>query len=509
MSGWIVRGKLHDIPAVCPRFVYLRRSPNNTDRPTRQSLDRWAKVANDTTYSFDQVLPYYQRSARFTPPNVTQRLPNATTSYHESAFDPAGGPLDVSYTNFVMPFSTWMERALQEIGIQEATDFNSGNLSGYQYCSSTIRPRDQSRSSSESSFLQQTLSPNLRVYTKTLAKRILFDEVNNAVAVDIGSRSLQARKEVILSAGAFQSPQLLMVSGIGPREHLKEHGIPVLVDLPGVGQGMLDHPFFAPSYRVNLETLTRVATHPMYLAEEYLRWATRSEGIFANPAAHFLGWEKISDGYRRGFSLATERDLSWFTEDWPEVEYISGAGFIGNVSNLLKDQPRDGHEYASILGVLIATTSQGTITLASSDTSDPPIINPNWLDTESDQQLAVALLKRIRHAFQCEQINTILIGEEYFPGDAVQTDEEILEYIRENIMTIWHPSRTCRMGTADDPMAVVDSKARVFGVNRLRVVDASAFPFLPPGILSPHAICLLRRLRRIFCSPMETRVKTQ
>ncbi|KAL5332315.1 hypothetical protein BJX70DRAFT_384497 [Aspergillus crustosus] len=470
-------------------------SPGYTDcltryRPTRQSLDRWAEAVNDSSYSFDEVWPYYQRSPRLTPPNVDRRLANATTLYNASAFNPSGGPLDVSYSNFVMPFSTWMGQGMEAIGLPEASDFNSGKLFGYQYCTSTIRPKDQSRSSSESSFLRESDTPNLRVYTNTLAKRILFDEEKNAIGVEIsGSRQLTANKEVIVSAGVFQSPQLLMVSGLGPIEHLQEFNITVLSDLPGVGQGMLDHPFFAPSYRVGLETLTRVATHPLHLASEYLRWATKSEGIFASPVADFLGWEKIPEEFRGAFSEGTRQNLSRFTEDWPEVEYISGAGYIGNASNLLLDQPNDGHEYASMLGVLITSTSHGTVTLASADISDLPIINPNWLDTESDGQLAIALFKRIRQAFGSNQMDPIVIGEEYNPGPEVQTDDEILDWIRNNLMTLWHPSRTCKMGTVNDLMAVVDSKARVFGVNRLRVVDASAFPFLPPG--HPQSTCYM------------------
>jgi choline dehydrogenase-like flavoprotein len=173
---------------------------------------------------------------------------------------------------------------------------------------------------------------------------------------------------------------------------------------------------------------------------------------------------------------------------------MSGAGFLGNISNFYSNQPDDGYEYASILGVLIATTSRGTVTLASADTSDPPIINPNWLDTESDQQLAVAAFKRIRQAFASEEMRPVVIGEEYYPGPQVQSDEEILDWIRNNMMTLWHPSCTCKMGRADDRMAVVDSRARVFGVNRLRVVDASAFPFLPPG--HPQSTCCKSTPRR-------------
>ncbi|KAI9372378.1 hypothetical protein BJX61DRAFT_507677 [Aspergillus egyptiacus] len=453
-------------------------------RPTRQAMEMWAEAVNDSSYSFDSVLPFYQRSVDFTRPDTVKRADSASALYNAVAFDPAGGPLQVSYSNYAMPFSSWMELGMQAIGIPKAVDFNSGEVRGYQYCSSTIRPSDQTRSSSESSFLERDV-PNLSVYTHTLAKRILFDGDNNAIGVEVSmagiKRTLRASREVVVSAGVFQSPQLLMVSGIGPRDHLQEHNITVVSDLPGVGQNMLDHPFFGPSYRVNVETLTRVATHPFYLVSQLVQWATSHDGILANPVADFLAWEKIPDDLRAGFSQATLLNLSQFPADWPEAEYMSGAGYLGNVSNMFNDQPKDGYQYASILGVLIGTTSLGTVTLASADTSDLPVINPNWLTTESDQQLAVAMFRRIRQAFASEQMAPVILGAEYYPGEEIQSGEDILQWIRDNIMTLWHPSRTCKMGTADDPMAVVDSRARVFGVHRLRVVDASAFPFLPPG----------------------------
>lgn len=109
------------------------------------------------------------------------------------------------------------------------------------------------------------------------------------------------------------------------------------------------------------------------------------------------------------------------------------------------------------------------------------MINPNWLTTETDQQLALAMFKRIRQAFDSDAMKPVLIGSEYYPGREVESDEEILEYVRNNISPIWHPACTCKMGTSDDPMAVVDNHARVFGVDGLRLVDASAFPLLPPG----------------------------
>lgn len=164
---------------------------------------------------------------------------------------------------------------------------------------------------------------------------------------------------------------------------------------------------------------------------------------------------------------------------------------MGDFSNLLLNQPFDGYSYGTILGAVVSPTSRGNVTLRSASITDKPIVNPNWLATETDAQIAVAAFKRAREAFASEAMNPVVIGEEYWPGPHVQTDEEILDTIRNSMQTVWHAACTCKMGKKDDPMAVVDSQARVFGVNNLRVVDASAFPILPPGH-PQSAVCKCR-----------------
>ena len=144
-------------------------------------------------------------------------------------------------------------------------------------------------------------------------------------------------------------------------------------------------------------------------------------------------------------------------------------------------QPQDGKQYASIIPTLVAPTSRGNVSIISADTDDLPVIHSNWLTTETDQQVLVAAFKRARDIFRSEAMTPIIVGEEYFPGKEYQTDSEILEVIRDTAMAVWHASGTCKMGTRSDLMAVLDSRARVLGVDGLRVVDASAFPFLPPG----------------------------
>ncbi|KAL4951723.1 hypothetical protein BDW69DRAFT_201274 [Aspergillus filifer] len=455
-------------------------------RPTKDSMDTWAEAVNDTSYKFENILPFYKRTVDFTAPD-TPRASNASAQYDANSFDAAGGPLQVSYSSFVQSFSTWMKRGMAAIGLSEANDFNNGKLAGYQYCASTIKPDDKTRSSSQAAFLPkgEALPDNLTIRTQRLAKRILFDGHKNAIGVEVADgfgflSNITAEKEVIVSAGAFQSPQLLMVSGIGPADQLMTHGIEVVSDLQ-VGQNMWDHPFFALSYRVNVETLTRVANDLLYLGSTFLDYTTKHTGPLTNPVADFIAFERIPPAHRKEFSAETTKDLAQFPDDWPEVEYMSGAGYIGSFTELLSTQPKDGFQYGSILGVLITPTSRGNITLASADTSDAPIINPNWMTSKSDQEAAIAIFKRIREIFASEAMAPIIIGDEYYPGNGTQSNSEILDFIRKSVMTLWHPSCTNKMGTSDDPAAVVDSKARVFGVQKLRVVDASSFPFLPPG----------------------------
>ena len=163
------------------------------------------------------------------------------------------------------------------------------------------------------------------------------------------------------------------------------------------------------------------------------------------------------------------------------MEYLAVAGYYGYSRNRIRDRPVDGFQYASVVLSLVAPLSRGTIDIASADAADPPLINPNWLTHPTDVAVAIAGYKRVRQLLATKAIKPVLIGPEYFPGANVTTDEEILHLIRQSITTINHPACTCAMGRRDDKNAVVDSKARVIGVQGLRVVDASAFPLLPPG----------------------------
>lgn len=454
-------------------------------RPDKGSLQQWANQVGDSSFTFDNMLPYYKKSAQFTPPNTSKRAANASAEYNAGAFSASGGPLQVSYANYAGPFSSYIEGALNEIGIPDTTDFNSGSLMGAQYCSSTIRPDKEVRDSSQTSFLNAASGrSNLKVYTGTTAKRIIFDSNKKATGVEVATLGfanykLNARREVIVSAGAFQSPQLLMVSGVGPAAILNQFGIPVVADRPGVGQNMTDHIFFGPSYRVNVETFTRVANDPIYLAAQAAGPYLRQEGVLTNPVCDYLGWEKAP---RNLLSSSAVSALSQFPASWPELEYLSAPGYVGDFSNLLTTQPKDGYQYATIMAALVAPLSRGSISLSSADTNDLPLINPNWLTDATDQAVAIAGYKRVRQAFASNYMAKGLADKtEYFPGPDVQSDQDILDVIRDTLHTVWHASCTCRMGRMNDPNAVVDTKTNVIGVTGLKVVDASSFALLPPG----------------------------
>lgn len=449
-------------------------------RGTCDSYQAWADAVGDQSYSWSNWLPYFKKSVTFTPPKSPPRAANASANYDVSAFNPQDGPLEVSYANFAIPFSSWMERALNAIGIRYTKDFNSGTLMGAQYCSNTICPETEQRSSSESSFLRAAADrKNLKVYTFTLAKRVLFDGNKYATGVLVNSTTIvKANKEVILSAGAFQSPQLLMVSGIGEPSLLKKYEIPVLANRPGVGQNMTDHVATGPSYRVNLITSTRVANDPAFAAALLQEYTADHTGPYTNPVSDYLGWEKVPQNLLASDSVST---LNAFPADWPEIEYISSPGYIGNFSNL-EYQPNDGYQYASIVAALVAPLSRGTVSINSADAADPPLINPNYLTHPSDVAVLTAGFKRARQAFASKTMRAVLTDPvEYYPGPQVQSDAQIEAFLRANAFYFYHAAGTCRMGRRDDPNAVVDSKAKVIGVEGLRVVDASAFALLPPG----------------------------
>ena len=450
-------------------------------------------------------MPYFQEGIQYTPPDDEVFTDIVATPDSPLAFGRGTGPLQVSYDNTNDAFTSLAQRALQNSGMINTAGFNMGELMGSSSMTFTIDPTNAHRSSSESSFLQAALkNTTLKVYKRTMAEKIQFSGNNVASGVTVTTNggipyTLSATKEVIVSAGAFQSPQLLMVSGIGPRAILENLNIPVLKDLPGVGQNLWDSPYWGSSFRVNVETASTLQNDPKALAAATKAYA-QAKGPLAVSSGGVFGWEKFPESYRQNFSAATQKALAAFPADWPELEWLPVSAFLGTQANHQNADPLDGYNYATMATALIAPLSRGNVSISSSSMSDSPLINPNWLTDPVDVELAIAALKRQREIWGVLSSYNVTIGKEAWPGPAVQTDAEILSAIREMVTPIWHASATCKMGQANDNMAVIDSSARVYGAKGLRVVDASSFPFLPPGHPQATVYALAQKIAKQILS---------
>lgn len=460
------------------------------NRGTVGSYQRWADLVGDESYTWLNILPYFKKSATLTPPNLKNRFPeNATVRYDPSAFDNSlKGPIQISWGNWVDVTTTWLALAMQAIGMPlSQVGVSSGVLAGFgAWVTSEIRAEDATRSSSEEYLKQAIQNTGIMVYTHAQASKILFDEGKNANGVVVTTAGLEyvvsAEKEVILSAGVFHSPQLLMLSGestkfllvvmrfipddvtgIGPRATLESLNIKVISDLPGVGQNLQDQVFFDILRGVNTPVFIPGSPEEPTILQSYLQ---NQEGPYSS-AGGFISFENLP---HRNFTQRTKSLLATLPNDSPEIEYIVLA-FPG-LNN-------------TVIGAVSATIespfSRGNVSISSSSITDPPVIDLRWLTDPADCEVLVAAFKRCREAWDSSAISQIKVGAEIAPGADVVTDENILAWIRTNVATQWHASSSCSMGKAGDVKAVVDSRARVFGVQGLRVVDISSIPISLPG----------------------------
>ncbi|KAF6811615.1 choline dehydrogenase [Colletotrichum sojae] len=451
-------------------------------RGTKGSYGLWAETVGDESFQWENMLPYFKRSVRLTPPDEEKRdNTNATVVFDPADYDEAGGPLQVSWNNWVDPTLTWLARVVLSLGLTiSPKGFSSGELAGHgAWVPSTIEPERAQRSTSESSFLREFIEKTgIIVYTHTQATKILFNGTQ-ATGVSVNSRgvdyTLTAGKEVILTAGTFHSPQLLQASGVGAREHLEALSIPVVADVPGVGQNLQDPIQIFVAYPVSTPSAQSLTADPALVpgfVAEYLR---SGSGPYSS-AAGFLAHERLPNSTLAGFSQRTREKLASVPSDWPQLSFIVGSFSTG-----------PGQTSGTLAAYMPLVFSRGNVSIPSASIlGTAPKINLNWLSDEADVELAVAAVKRLRAAWGSEFANTpgFKAGPETLPGEAVQTDEEILEYVRANAGQVWHPVSTCSMGKEEDfaaGKAVVDSRGRIFGVQGLRVADASTFPFAIPG----------------------------
>ncbi|TID06898.1 Dehydrogenase patE [Colletotrichum higginsianum] len=450
-------------------------------RGTKGAYALWADTVGDDSFRWERMLEYFRRSVNLTPPDEEKRRnTNATVRFDPGDYADGAGPLHVSWNNWVDPTLTWLAGVVQSLGLSISPNgFSSGELAGHAaWVPSTIEPASAQRSTSESSFLRQAIrDTGIVVYTHTLATRILFDGTRAAgVAVSTHGVDyvLSANREVVLTAGTFHSPQLLQVSGVGAREQLEALSIPVVADVPGVGRNLQDPIQIFVAYPVNTPSAQSLTNDPALdpgFVEEYLKSGT---GPYSS-AAGFLAHERLPNATLAGLTESTRQKLASFPADWPHLSFIAGSFSTG-----------PGQTSGTLAAYLPLVFSRGNVTISSASVSTQPTIHLNWLSDPADVELAVTAVKRLRAAWSSPFADTpgFKAGPEALPGDAVRTDEEILEYVRANAGQVWHPVSTVAMGKEEDVelgRAVVDSRGRVFGVQGLRVADASTFPFALPG----------------------------
>jgi len=449
-------------------------------RATKGWYESFANLTGDPAYLWENMFPFMKKSFSFTLPDARFRAKNASNvNYTLSAFDAPGGPVHLSLPKYAQPISSYGPEGYAAAGISAANGFLDGNLLGYGYWPFTLRPEDSTRSSTESAFLSPTAAKtSLKIYQSCMVRKLLFDESKRAIGVNVTVAGMKpfivhARKEVIVSSGFIHTPQLLMVSGIGPRGVLERHNINVLSELSGVGQNLRDTPAIGGVvHRTNVpgrSAWERQSSSFEAAVEQYL---TNGSGPLSSPASDFAAWERFPDRFTTNMSQSTLNFLRNLPSDWPNVEYVLQA------SERILSSAQTASDTGVIGTILTSTTSQGNVTIQSADNAVAPVVYVGWLDSLEDQELAVAAYRRARTI----AASISAFGEEIAPGANITTDAQILQYIRTKGMgAIHHGAATCAMGRDASIGAVVDSKARVFGVSGLRVVDASSLPFSAPG----------------------------
>lgn len=422
-------------------------------RGQQADYDHWRQLGN-AGWSYDDVLPYFRKS---------EDQERGGDDYHG-----AGGPIAVSGVRIHRKLCDVFIDAAEEAGIPRNDDFNGAVQEGAGYFQQTCRKG--LRCSTAVGYLNPVKNrPNLKIVTRALVQRVLFDGVRAAgVAWTVKGRATQARSsgEVILSAGSIGSPQILMLSGVGPAQHLKDTGIEPVRDLAGVGENLQDHLQIRSVYKTREPiTLNDEVNNPirkMLMGIEFMLFRTGPLTIAASQVCVFT---KTDPG------LAT-----------PDIQF--------HIQPLSADKPGEGpHKFSAFTASVcqLRPESRGRLLLKSADPSAHPAIHANYLSTATDREVAVKAIKVTRRIAGTEALGS-LISEEHEPGPGVRSDEELLEYARNRSQTIYHPVGTCKMGS--DPMAVVDERLRLHGIEGLRVVDASIMPTLVSGNTNAPAIMI-------------------
>jgi choline dehydrogenase len=387
-----------------------------------------------------------------------------------------GGPLNVSDPRDTHEVSEAVAEACVQAGLPKR-DINGEDQEGVSWYQLTVK--NGQRCSAAVAYLHPAMSrPNLQVETRALASRVIF-EGKRAVGVEFRqngkTRVAKARKEVILSGGAVNSPQLLQLSGVGPGALLQEHGIAVVADLPGVGENLQDHYVMSMQYRLRPDIVSvNELTRGIRFVGEAIKYATQRRGLLTLSAAHIAAFCK------------SRPELSG-----PDIQFHILPATM-DLQKILLEQKTELEKQPglTIAPCQLRPESRGHIRIKSNDPSVYPSIVANYLSDSIDQQVAIAELKWGRKIASQPALKPYIINE-IVPSDAIATDEQLLEYARGAGTTIYHPVGTCQMGHG--PKTVVDPQLRVHGVEGLRVVDASVMPRLVSGNTNAPTIMIAEK----------------
>ena len=425
-------------------------------RGQHQDYDRWRQRGN-TGWGYDDVLPYFKKA---------ENQQRGASEYHG-----VGGPLPVSDSRNADPLSDAFVVAAAEAGIPTNPDFNGATQEGAGWFQTTTQ--NGRRASTAFSYLRPARSrSNLHIETSALAQRILF-EGRRARAVEYRQgntvRTARARREILVSGGAYNSPQLLQLSGVGPAELLNRHGLGVVLDAPGVGNDLQDHMQVRIVMRCAKKiTLNDVVNSPVRQMMTGLQYALTRKGPLTIAAGTSGAFFKTNP------RLATpdiQIHFLPFSTDKMGEKLHAFSGFTASVCQMRPE-------------------SRGSLRIKSADPAVQPEIRINYLATETDRTANVEGLKILRKILQAPALKPYVV-DEYDPGPKVATDEELLSYCRKRGTTIYHPTSTCRMG--NDPLAVVDQRLQVRGIEGLRVVDCSVMPDLVSGNTNAPVIMIAEK----------------
>ena len=427
--------------------------------------DGWAARGNPG-WSYADLLPYFKRSED-----------NQRGAFNE--FHAAGGPQHVIDLPDPNAMSAAFIGGFESLGVKRTTDFNGAEQDGIGINQTTMR--GARRWSAADAYLRPAMRrSNLVVRPNAQTTRIVL-ESGRARGIQFTSRgrkeTAQAGREVILCGGTINSPQLLMLSGIGPAAELRLHGIDVIRDLPGVGENLQDHLVCGVIMGVNhrdtlgsAETLGSVA-----------RYFLRGKGPLASNVAEMCAFVRTQPGLVA-----------------PDLQFHMAPGYFNN-----HGLGREKFHAASLGGTPLQPFSRGRISLRSVNPLDPPRIDPRYLTDERDLALLVEGLKMARRVFGSTAWSGIRTAE-MLPGPGVTTDSQLAEFVGQKCETLYHPVGSCAMGPASDPAAVVDAELRVHGVEGLRVIDASIMPVVPRGNTNAPTMAIAEKAAAEFFASRKT-----